>query len=439
VRTLTGCSVRALAVVVPATRCCASCLSLLSPRICWRVGGTGDVPVEVLFPEGRERFERACSSGWSRVLGIDGVGGAPYCDFANEGGAGVGSRWCPDWLGVTSAGVILDLAGEVGDQVGSLCQVVPPDRMCMERWWNAGEPRQRTWADRRQLWEAPIEDGGHVACGLEVASAGGCQQVAEWVLSGFGREGEQVCPEGRPGGFGGESGQVLIGLVELCGGLGSEELFGCDVEAVGVALDGLEEPGRWVGELAQQGAGGDRRFVAVKDLLQRLGRRARCDGLGSDDGVGVAVADDLQVDVISCASAGEHGVELLAGFLPGQQSVHGVGGDALCTVDGAGVAETGRLADVVGGESDGQVAAVVPDGEVTVPADAGDGPPVAVLDPVGGGASESAVVAAGDDHISDTGLIAVGQPHHRIRHIPVEAMISGSTVEFGDKLAGGRA
>ena len=42
-------------------------------------------------------------------------------------------------------------------------------------------------------------------------------------------------------------------------------------------------------------------------------------------------------------------------------------------------------------------------------ADAGDGPAVAVLDPVGGGEAESAVVAAGDDHISDAGLIPVGQ------------------------------
>ena len=46
------------------------------------------------------------------------------------------------------------------------------------------------------------------------------------------------------------------------------------MEAVGVALDRLEKPGRWVVELAQHGAGGDRRFIADEDLLQRLGRRA---------------------------------------------------------------------------------------------------------------------------------------------------------------------
>jgi hypothetical protein len=118
-------------------------------------------------------------------------------------------------------GMILDLVGEVGDQLGSLCQVGLPDRMGPERWWNAREPRQRTWVDRRQLWEAPVEDGGHVACGSEVATGGRCQHVAERLLSSFGREVEQVCPQGRLGGFGGESVEVLVGLVEPCDGLGS--------------------------------------------------------------------------------------------------------------------------------------------------------------------------------------------------------------------------
>jgi hypothetical protein len=57
--------------------------------------------------------------------------------------------------------------------------------------------------------------------------------------------------------------------------------------------------------------------------------------------VGVAVADDLEVEVVGGPSAGEHGVQLLSGFLPGQQSVHGVGGDALGAVDGGGVTESG--------------------------------------------------------------------------------------------------
>ena len=103
----------------------------------------GDVPVEALFPEGRKCFELA-SSGWSWVLGIDAVGGPPHRDFANEGGARVASRRCPDWLGVTLTDLILNLVGEVGDQLGSLCQVGPPARMGMQRFWNAREPGQRT-------------------------------------------------------------------------------------------------------------------------------------------------------------------------------------------------------------------------------------------------------------------------------------------------------
>ena len=95
------------------------------------------------------------------------------------------------------------------------------------------------------------------------------------MLTTFGGEVDQVSPQRRPGGFVGESWDVLVGLVELFDGLGSEELFGCRVEAGGVALDRLGKPGRWVVELAQHGVGGDRRFIAGQDLLQRLGWGAR--------------------------------------------------------------------------------------------------------------------------------------------------------------------
>ena len=150
----------------------ASGLTLVGPRSCWRVGGTRDIPVEALFPEGRERFELG-SSGWPRVLGIDAVGGPPHCDFANEGGARVASRRCPDWRAVTLADLILNLVGEVGDELGSLCQVDPPDGMVMERLRNPGKPGQRAWVGRRELWEPPVENGGDVACGREIATAGG--------------------------------------------------------------------------------------------------------------------------------------------------------------------------------------------------------------------------------------------------------------------------
>ena len=78
--------------------------------------------------------------------------------------------------------------------------------------------------------------------------------------------------------------------------------------------------------------------VAGQDLFEQFGRGARDDAVGSDEAVRVAVADHLQVQVIRGSSAGEHGVQLLPGFLAGQQAVHGVGGDALGSVNGGGVA-----------------------------------------------------------------------------------------------------
>ena len=71
-------------------------------------------------------------------------------------------------------------------------------------------------------------------------------------------------------------------------------------------------------------------------------------------------------------------------------------------------------------------------------ADLGDGPAVAVLDPVGGGEAQSAVVGAGDDHVSDAGLVSVGQAHLAMPAGEcVETMCAGSAVEFGDEVAGG--
>ena len=100
--------------------------------------------------------------------------------------------------------------------------------------------------------------------------------MAERVLHRFPPRARAGGLAGRPSRFGGEPGHVPVGLVELPrDGPGSNELFGRDVEAVGVALDRLEEPDRGVVELAQQGGGGDGRFIAGEDLLQRLGRRAR--------------------------------------------------------------------------------------------------------------------------------------------------------------------
>ena len=59
------------------------------------------------------------------------------------------------------------------------------------------------------------------------------------MLTGLGRQGEEVCSEGRPRRLVGEVGDDLVGsAVEHLNDLGSNEVLGCDLEAVGVALDG---------------------------------------------------------------------------------------------------------------------------------------------------------------------------------------------------------
>ena len=181
----------------------------------------------------------------------------------------------------------------------------------------------------------------------------------------------------------GDAGHDLVGsAVERIHNAGSDELFGGGVQPVGVALHRLMEPDRGVAELPELGGGGGGGVVAGQDLFEHFGGGAGCDGVGSDDGVWVAVADDLQVQVVGGPSAGEHGVQLLPGFLAGDQAVHGVGGDALGGMDRGRIAQPGRLGDVAGGEPGGELVAGVPDGQVAVSADVGDGPAVAVLHPI---------------------------------------------------------
>ena len=88
------------------------------------------MPLEALFPQGAGCLELA-SSGWSQVLRIDAVGRPPNCDFTNQCGGMSFSR-SPGWRVVTLAGVILDSVDELGDNLGSLCQVVAPDGIGME-------------------------------------------------------------------------------------------------------------------------------------------------------------------------------------------------------------------------------------------------------------------------------------------------------------------
>ena len=63
------------------------------------------------------------------------------------------------------------------------------------------------------------------------------------MLAGFGGEVDQVSAQGRPGWLVGDAGHELVGAVECVHDPGSDELFGGDVEAVGVALDAPDAAG----------------------------------------------------------------------------------------------------------------------------------------------------------------------------------------------------
>ena len=121
------------------------------------------------------------------------------------------ARRCPYRLFAALAGAVSNLICEVDDELRPLRQVLAPNVMIMKRCRNAGKPGQRSWVNGCGLREAPVEDSGHVFGGAEISSSGGCQEVEEWVLTGFGRQREQVCSEGRPRRLAGEFGDDLVG------------------------------------------------------------------------------------------------------------------------------------------------------------------------------------------------------------------------------------
>ena len=81
------------------------------------VAGVGDTSIELLLqfgPCGRQLFW----SGGSAVMGADAIGGPPYSDFANESGAQRTALRHPMGLSAVVVGVMSNVVGEVGDQLG---------------------------------------------------------------------------------------------------------------------------------------------------------------------------------------------------------------------------------------------------------------------------------------------------------------------------------
>jgi hypothetical protein len=198
------------------------------------------------------------SAGCFWVVGVDAVRGSPDGHLPEQAGARVAARGRPGGCSVGSAGLLSDAVGEVGDELGALGEVVAPERIDLESGRDARQPWQRPVIGCRGLRKSPVEDSGDVASGGEVAAARSIVEMAERVVAGFDCEVEEMGSESRPGRFAGEAGDVLADRIEVGNNLGSEEVFGGGVEAVGVALDSVEQPGGRVIEFTQGRRGGGR-------------------------------------------------------------------------------------------------------------------------------------------------------------------------------------
>jgi hypothetical protein len=186
----------------------------------------GEATVEVVLPEGGSSLQLSCS-GWSSVIGGDAVGGSPHGNFTDDADVRLAARRQPNWLHAVLTGLIANVTGKVDHQPGPLGQILTPNGMIMKRLRNSGKPGQRPGVGRCGVWEAPIQDGGHVCCCVEFATGSGCVQVEEWVLPGLNGQPEEMCSERRPRWLVGEFGDDLVGqAVEHLNYPGSNELLG---------------------------------------------------------------------------------------------------------------------------------------------------------------------------------------------------------------------
>jgi hypothetical protein len=101
------------------------------------VASVGDASIEMLLPfvrSGRQLFW----TGGAAVVGVDAIGGPPYGDFTNEGGAQRIVLRHPMGLTAVVVGVVSNVVGEVGDQLGPPGQVLPPVGVIVDRLGNSG-------------------------------------------------------------------------------------------------------------------------------------------------------------------------------------------------------------------------------------------------------------------------------------------------------------
>ena len=201
-----------------------------------------------------------------------------------QAGARAAARGCPGGWSVGSAGLFSDVVGQVGNELGTLGEIVAPDRIDLQSDWDAGQPRQRPVISCRSLRKSPVHDGGDVVSGGEISPECGFIEVDERVFAGLGGKVDEVGSQGGPGRFVGDVGYDLVDRLSRWQQLGSDELLRGGLKAIGVALDRIVQPGRRITELAQEASW--RRWANRRGpgSVQGLGRGAGRDGLGSDDG-----------------------------------------------------------------------------------------------------------------------------------------------------------
>ena len=192
-------------------------------------------------------------------MGIHAVRCAPDGHLPEQAGARAAARGCPGGWSVGSAGLFSDVVGQVGNELGSWVDASPQTGLICSRTGMSGATTAAARDRLPQSQEVAVKDGGHVASGGEVTAKSSIVEMAERVVAArFGGEVEEMGSQGGPGRFAGEPGNVLVDPVEVGNNLGSEEVFGGGVKAVGVPLDSVEQPGSRITELTQGRRGGGR-------------------------------------------------------------------------------------------------------------------------------------------------------------------------------------
>jgi hypothetical protein len=107
-----------------------------------------------------------------------------------------------------------------------------------------------------RFWEAPVQDGSHIFSRAEIPPECGFIEVNERMFAGLCGQSDEVGSQGRPPRFVGDVRYDLLGsAIERLHNCGPDDLLSGGVQAIGVALDRITQPGRWVAKSAEERRG----------------------------------------------------------------------------------------------------------------------------------------------------------------------------------------